>query len=468
MQPSITLTRHEKVLIMSALLLGSFITTLAETLLNNGLPIIMEETHVSQMSAQWLNTGYMLVAGMVMPMTSFFMHRFKLRNLFETTMTIFLAGTLIATFAPHFSLLLLGRLIQAIAVGINMPLVTNVLTVIFPPERRGLALGIAGIIINLGPAMGPTLSGIILEYYNWRMLFIILIPLTLLTLILAHIGVKNVLTPKDVSLDFLSCVLVMLGLALLLYGLGRLGTLGANGWITALILLVGVISLTVFVRRQLQLKQPLLEMRVFKSGRYNLGLIITLLTSAAIMSPELMLPLFNQEVIKTGSLVSGMVMIPSALAMAFLSPLAGNLYDKIGIKLTAVIGGILATVVTIPMIFYNSHTNVGYLTVLYALRCAGLILCYTPATVYAINALPQKHVVSGNTIIVTMVQVANSFGTAIAVGIQNIVQHHQVLHGTSNIAAAVSGYQWSFGSTLVITVIALVLIFAIKNNRASN
>lgn len=176
--------RNKKIILMMAtLLLWSFITTLAETLMNNGLPMIMEETHISQMNAQWLNTGYMLVAGMVMPLATFFMHRFPLRHLFTATMSIFLLGSLVATFAPNFLFLLIGRLVQAMVVGINMPLVTNVLTIIIPAKNRGLAIGIAGIIINLGPAIGPTLSGVILEFYSWRMLFIILLPFTVLTLI---------------------------------------------------------------------------------------------------------------------------------------------------------------------------------------------------------------------------------------------------------------------------------------------
>lgn len=145
--------RSKVILMMATLLLGSFITALAETLMNNGLPMIMEETHVSQMSAQWLNTGYMLVAGMIMPLAAFFMHRFPLKRLFTMTMGIFLIGTLISSFAPNFTFLLLGRLVQAIAVGINMPLVTNVLTITIPAKNRVLAIGIAGIIINLGPAI---------------------------------------------------------------------------------------------------------------------------------------------------------------------------------------------------------------------------------------------------------------------------------------------------------------------------
>lgn len=449
--------RSKVVLMMATLLLGSFITTLAETLMNNGLPMIMEETHVSQMSAQWLNTGYMLVAGMIMPLAAFFMHRFPLKRLFTMTMGIFLIGTLLSTFAPNFTFLLLGRLVQAIAVGINMPLVTNVLTIIIPAKNRGLAIGIAGIIINLGPAIGPTLSGVILEFYDWRMLFIVLLPFTILTLICTQFFVENVLEPMKISADFPSVLYAIIGLGSLLYSLGRLGESDSKGIYTALFALVGIAFIMIFIKRQFKIGKPLLDLRVFAYKQYRLGILITLLVSGAIMAPELMLPLFNQNILKVSPIISGEVMIPSALAMAVLSPFAGRLYDKMGIKKMAMIGALLGLITAVPMFFYNAQTSLVWLTLLYAIRCAGLILCYTPAQVYALNALPQESVVSGNTIIVTMVQVANSFCTALAVTTKNLVQDQT--------GSVISGYQWSFGTTILVTLLATLLIFGIKKQE---
>lgn len=458
--------KKEIILMMTALLLGSFITTLAETLLNNGLPMIMEETHVTQMSAQWLSTGYMLVAGMLMPLAAFFMHRFSLKNLFMSTMGIFLLGTIIAAVAPNFNLLLVGRLIQAIAVGINMPLVTNVLTIVIPAENRGLAIGVSGIIINLGPAIGPTLSGIILEHYTWRMLLIILISFTILAIIFTQLWVKSVIKPEKVSVDVLSALLIIFGLGALLYSLGRFGVKGSNLISTLIVAIIGIALITIFVKRQLKIKNPLLNLQVFSYSEYRLGAIITLLVSGATMAPELVLPLFNQEILKASPIVSGTVMIPSALAMAILSPLSGKLYDEYGIKRVSVIGGLMGLIAAIPMFFHDANTAIVWLTVLYAIRCAGLTLCYTPASVYALNALPQDSVVSGNTIIVTLVQVANSFCTAFAVATQNIVKSNALKHSSSTVAA-ISGYQWAFGTTILITLIACVLIFKIKDDKAT-
>jgi len=392
-----------------------------------------------------------------MPLAAFFMHRFPLKRLFTMTMGIFLIGTLISTFAPNFTFLLLGRLVQTIAVGINMPLVTNVLTIIIPAKNRGLAIGIAGIIINLGPAIGPTLSGVILEFYDWRMLFIVLLPFTILTLICTQFFVENVLEPKKISADFPSVLYAIIGLGSLLYSLGRLGESGSNGIYTALFAIVGIVFIMSFIKRQFKLEQPLLNLRAFAYKQYRLGILITLLVSGAIMASELMLPLFNQNILKVSPIISGEVMIPSALAMAFLSPFAGRLYDKMGIKKMTMIGALLGLITAVPMFFYNAQTSLGWLTLLYAIRCAGLILCYTPAQVYALNALPQESVVSGNTIIVTMVQVANSFCTALAVTTKNLVQDQT--------GSVISGYQWSLSTTILVTLLATLLIFGIKKQE---
>lgn len=458
------LTRRQIQLMMATLLLGSFITTLAETLMNNGIPMIMKETHVTQMDAQWLNTGYMLVAGMVMPLASYCLHRFPLKQLFTATMSSFLLGTLVAVFAPNYWVLLVGRLIQALAVGINMPLVTNVLTIIIPQEHRGLAIGIAGIIINLGPAIGPTLSGLILQFYNWRMLFIILLPITILTIICTQWWVHDVVKPQRIVIDSWSAWLAIFGLGSLLYALGRIGIAGSNFWLTIIIIVVGLVLMGIFVHRQLRITNPLLKLSVFKYGQYRLGMYITLLSSAAIMAPELMLPLFNQNVLKVSPIISGAVMIPSSLAMSILSPLAGRLYDDFGIKRVSLVGGVIGLAAALPMFFYNVNTTIALITILYAFRCAGLTLSYTPANVYALNALPQNAVVSGNTIITTLIQVANSFGTALAASTQNLVQVRAISRGLSTTIAMVKGYQWSFFTTIVISLLALLLTFRVGEN----
>ncbi len=185
------LTSRQKVRMVITLLCGSFITAFSETLLNNGLPTIMREVHIDEMTVQWLSTGYMLTAGVI---AAFLLKSIQLHKLFTITMSIFLLGTIIAACAQNFPVLLIGRLIEGIAVGVNMPLIPSVLSLVYPANKRGTVMGLAGIIVNLGPAAGPTVSGIIVDYFSWRMLFIALMPITIAVILATQFFVKNVVS----------------------------------------------------------------------------------------------------------------------------------------------------------------------------------------------------------------------------------------------------------------------------------
>ncbi|MCH3906325.1 MAG: DHA2 family efflux MFS transporter permease subunit [Lactobacillus sp.] len=457
------LTKRQKFWMVFTLLLGSFTTAFSETLLNNGLPTIMREVGVSEMIVQWLSTGYMLIAGMTMPLAAYLLNSFKLKHLFTATMSIFLLGTMIAACAPNFPILLLGRLIEGIAVGVNMPLIPSVLSLIFPANQRGTVMGLSGIIINIGPAIGPTISGIVVDHYSRRMLFIILIPVSLVIIIATQFAVKNVVRAKTDQLDWVSVFTATGGLGLLLYSLGRIGQTGRFSWQIGLMQVAGLIIVALFVRRQFKLDKPLLEMRVYQAPSFRLGALLALLNTSSLMATELMLPLFNQNILKVTPTVSGLMLIPSAVVMAIVSPIAGRLYDEIGIKKIAVIGMGLGLVATAPMIWYSAQTSAGTVTIMYALRCGALNLAYAPLTVYALNSLPKKYVVFGSTLIVNMNQIADAFANAMAATMQSLGKKSGLARGLSSLAANSLGYHWSFAAICVLNLLGFILVFWLHN-----
>ncbi|WP_295747114.1 DHA2 family efflux MFS transporter permease subunit [uncultured Limosilactobacillus sp.] len=465
MQKSIP--KANKFLMVLTLLCGSFITAFSETLLNNGLPTIMREVHVNEMTVQWLSTGYMLAAGITMPLAAYFTNSIKLKTLFTTTMSIFLVGTFFSAIATNFPLLLIGRLIAGIAVGINMPLIPNVLSLVFSPQHRGTVMGIAGIVINFGPAIGPIISGIIVDHYSWRMLFIILMPISTLVIIASQLFVKNIIPTQQLKLDLLSMMSAFLGLGLLLYELGRIGQTGYLDLLTIICLVIGSGLTVYFVKRQFKLTNPLLEMRVFQAPSYRLGVILALVSTASVMSTELMLPLFNQNVLKVSPTVSALIMLPSAIAMIIISPIAGRLYDQIGLKLVAFTGLGLGLITSIPMTSYTTATSFFFIALLYAIRCGGLNLAYPPITVYALNALPQRYVVFGNTIMVTLSQVASAFANAMAATAQALGQRRGIAHHLSLDVARLQGFHWSFWAITALNIIAFVFLIRAKNRSSS-
>lgn len=459
-------TTHPKGLMMTILLLGSFLTTLAETLLNNALPAIMAELSVSQMAAQWLSTGYFLVAGVTMPTAAYFTNRVKLRPLFCSIMAIFLVGLLISATAPNFTILLLGRLIQAISVGLSMPLVQNVLSLIFPVEKRGLVLGIAGVVISLGPAVGPTLSGIIVDHFSWRMLFIFLIPVAAVTLLLGWGFIQNLTPTRADQLDGWSVVLSTLGFGTLLYGFSNIGTGTVPGWAVLVALLVGGLIVAGFVRRQLRLDHPLLQLRVFRSPTFRRVSFVAFLAAVALMGPELIVPLYNQNIRGLDATTSGLTLLMGALLMAVISLLSGRLYDEFGIRQLVIFGLGGAVLASVPMLWFDAHTSVIWIAVIYALRISGLTFVYMPLSVLALNALPQTAVVDGSTIIVTVQQLATSLGTALLVATtawgQRLAQHW----GQVGASARAGGYHLAFGVILLVTAACLVGALTLKNRTS--
>lgn len=458
-----TFNKHQKFLMMAILLLGSFLTTLAETLLNNALPDIMAELHVAQTSAQWLSTGYFLVAGITMPTAAYFTNRVKLKPLFVSIMAIFLMGPIISATANSFIVLLIGRMIQAVSVGISMPLVQNVLTLIFPVEQRGFVLGIAGVVISLGPAVGPTLSGIIVDHFSWRMLFIFLIPIATLALILGLVCVKNLTPTRPDSLDVPSLLLSTFGFGTLLFGFSNIGTGAVSGWLVAGMLLVGLGLITGFVRRQLRLKQPLLELRVFLAPSFRRVVGLATLAAIALMGPELIVPLYNQNVRGLNATTSGLTLLLGAVLMAIISLVSGKLFDRFGIKKLATFGFGSAVLASVPMLWFDHQTSPLMIALIYAVRISGLTFVYMPLSVLGLNALPQKMVVAGSTIIVTVQQLATSLGTALLVATTSWGHQAGVRRGLSKEPATALGYQWAFIVMLVITAVCLAWSLGLKN-----
>lgn len=441
-----------------AILLGGFLSSLTETILNNALPTIMRELQVDQSTSQWLSTGYILIVGVMMPTAAYFISRFRLRSLFLTTLALFLGGTILAAVAPNFGWLLVGRLIQAISVGISMPLTQNVMTLVYPPEKRGTAMGMAAIVIILGPAIGPTLSGWIVDNYSWRMLFIALIPITVLVLVMSAFFVKNINQISAQRLDFPSLGLSTLGFGALLSGFSEIGASGRLNLVNGGLILVGVVVVGLFVWYQLSMAKPLLEMRVFKSASFTKTTVLAALTNIAMLGTELIVPLYLQKVRGTSAMAAGLMLLPGAITMAIMTPIAGRILDRYGIKRMAYTGFTVLTAATLPMLWFDQHTNLVWIMVLYAVRMTAIALVMMPVTTSGINALPNHLVFHGNTVCATFRQIASSLGTAGLVTIASVVSR-----GATTASALTTGYRTAFAAAMVTSLICLLLTVTLQN-----
>ncbi|MGR6898682.1 DHA2 family efflux MFS transporter permease subunit [Rummeliibacillus sp. TYF-LIM-RU47] len=404
---------------IAILFVGAFVSFLNNTLMNVALPTIMTDFDVTYSQVQWLSTGYMLVSGVLIPASAFFVVRFKNRHLFIAAMSIFTIGTIIAAAAPNFSVLIAGRMVQAAGSAAMSPLLMNVMLVSFPAEKRGSAMGIFGLVMIAAPAIGPTLSGYIVEHHSWRMLFEMIIPFAVLSLLFGIWKLKNVMDTRKVSLDYLSLVFSTIGFGGLLYGFSSAGD---KGWGDPLVygtITIGAIALIIFIFKQLRMEEPLLDLRIYKYPMFALASIISAVVSVAMFSGMILTPAYVQQVRGISPFHAGLMMLPGAIVMAFMSPITGKLFDKFGPRILAFIGLTITTVATYFLTKLEVDSSYTYIITVYTVRMFGMSMVMMPIMTNGLNSLPMLKNPHGTAINNTVQQVSGAIGTAILVTVMN-------------------------------------------------
>ncbi|MED4454757.1 DHA2 family efflux MFS transporter permease subunit [Metabacillus fastidiosus] len=455
------------------MILGAFLATLNQTIMSVATPELMIDFNISATTAQWLTTGYMLVNGILIPMTAYFMQRFTTRQLFQSSMWIFLAGTIVSALATNFPVLLTGRMIQAAGAGIIMPLLMNVILTLFPPEKRGAAMGMVGFAIIFAPAIGPTLAGYIMENYEWEMMFYGMIPLAVLVIICGHIYLKNVSEQIAAKIDILSVILSTLAFGTLLYGFSRAGSAGWSSNEVLASFFVGMISLGLFTWRQLISHNPLLDLRVFKYNMFSLTTIINISVTMVMYADMMLLPLYLQSARGYTAIESGLLLLPGALVMGFLMPVTGKLFDRYGAKWLSIIGLIITIATTVGFINLTDSTSYTYLVLMSTGRRIGMALLLMPIQTAGLNQLPSSLNAHGTAISNTIRQVAGAVGTSLLVTVMTDRTKTHLTNMMSTATSAVNQKQMILEATIEgindayvviigIAVIGLLLSFFIK------
>lgn len=446
--------------LLAVLLSGAFITILNQTLLATALPPIMRDLNVSESTVQWLQSIFMLVNGIMIPVTAFLIGKFTTRKLFLTAMSIFAAGTVIAAIAPSFQFLLIGRIFQGAGAGIMMPLLQTIMFLLFPIEQRGKAMGMYGLVIAFAPAIGPSLSGYLVDHFAWRSVFYVVIPITLLIIIAAYFLLKNVTKLTNPKMDSLSILLSTLGFGGLLYGFSVAGN---TGWLhlnVGISLFIGAIALVVFIRRQLHLEQPILEFRVFKYPIFSLATALGMIVFASMIAATVILPIFMQNLLGFNAFHSGLMLLPGAIVMGIMNPVSGSLFDKFGAKWLLRIGFAILAVTTFMFGNLSADTTFTYLAVLNAIRMIGISMVMMPSTTLGLNQLPNHLISHGTAMNNTFRQIAGAVGTAVLVAITITAATDDSISGAIqgvNVAFHVAGY---------IAVFGLLLSFVIRDPKA--
>lgn len=449
------MSERTKKLLLMVLIIGGFFSTLNQTLLNVALPDFMVTFQVDANTVQWLSTGFMLVNGICVPITAYLMKRFSTRQLFISSMSFLLIGSIVAASASNFGMLLTGRMIQAAGAGIIMPLMMTVIVYLFPVEQRGKMMGKIGFAIIFAPAIAPTLAGFLLDYFSWQWLFIFIIPFAAIVIVLAYKYMVHVTEPQQVKLDMLSVIYSTLGFGALLYGFSSAGGRGWSDIVVLTMIVGGLFFTTLFVMRQLTAKEPLLNLRVFKSNMYTMTSVINIAITVLMYADLILLPLYLQSGQGYSAFVAGLILLPGAIINALLSPTAGKLFDKFGAKPLFIAGTALIAVSMLGVIHITPETSMIYIIVRTIILRVGLACISMPLNTAALNALPRELASHGSAVNNTVRQLAGAIGTAVIVTIysQQLSNTHDV--GTlDSFAQAASG---TYVYMLVIAIISFVL-----------
>lgn len=422
--------------LLFVMILGAFIAVLNQTIMSVATPKLMIDFNISASTAQWLTTGYMLVNGVLIPITAFLMQRFTTRELFQTAMIVFLGGTIVSAAAPNFDILLVGRMIQAAGAGIIMPLLMTVILTVFPPEKRGAAMGLVGFAIIFAPAIGPTIAGYVLEHYPWRTLFYGMIPIAVIVIVVAFIYLKNVSERTYPKIDILSVILSTVGFGAVLYGFSSAGSKGWSSAEVVVCLVAGVVSLALFTWRQLISKNPLLDLRAFKYSMFSLTTIINIAVTMVMYADMMLLPLYLQNARGYTALESGLLMLPGALLMGVMMPVTGKLFDRFGAKWLSIIGMTITVVTTIGFVNLTDSTSYTYLVLMSTGRRFGMAMFLMPITTAGLNQLPARLNAHGTAIANTIKQVAGAIGTSLLV---TVMTTRATSHFIDMVAAGGSG-----------------------------
>ncbi|NLP82249.1 multidrug efflux MFS transporter [Microbacterium sp. CFH 90308] len=471
-----TLGREESRVIW-LLLAAAFVAILNETTMGVAIPHLIDDLGITALAAQWLTTAFMLTMAVVIPITGFLLRRFTTRTMYVAAMGLFSAGTLVAFLAPGFPVLLVARIVQASGTAIMMPLLMTTLMTVVPAAIRGRMMGRVSIVMSLAPAIGPTLAGALLGAFEWRWIFGVVLPIAVVALVVGARWIHNLGETTRAPIDVLSVILSALGFGGLVFGLSQLGggghgtsaeaaaaTATSNATLVAA-LAVGVISLGLFGWRQVLLQRKddaLLDLRVFRSANFSLSIAQMAIMSMAFFGAITVVPLYLQRVLEVNPLVTGLVVLPGALAMGLAGPVIGRIYDRWGTTVLLVPGAVITTAMLWFYTTFTAHTPVLLIAVAQTVLSFGLALSFTPLFTASLGSLQPRFYSYGSAVLGTVQQVAGAAGIALMFGVMSAASAAAAAGGAGEIAAEAAGTQAAFFVAAILALPLLVGAFLIR------
>lgn len=452
--------------VIAVLLISTFVVILNETIMSVALPVLLTDLEITASVGQWLTGGFLLTMSVVIPVTGFLIRRVSTRVLYGTAMALFSLGTLVAALAPGFPVLLVARVVQAGGTSIMLPLLMTTVMTLVPPARRGAIMGNISIVIAVAPAIGPTVSGVVLSLLGWRFMFWLVLPIALVTLVLGLRRIVDIGEPTHTRIDVLSVLLSVIGFGGLVYGLSSIGT-GGNGpavppWVS---FVLGGLGLIAFVLRQLQLQRTdraLLDLRTFAARTFTTSTVLMALMMATLLGTIVILPIYLQTVLRLDPLATGLILLPGGLLMGLLGPVVGRLYDRVGAR-ALLVPGTVATSLALWSTTLFTATSSGWLVLgFHLLLSAGLAFVFTPLFTAGLGAVPPHLYSYGSAIFSTLQQLAGAAGVALLVSVLSVRSAGLAAAGASVVEQTAGGVHTAFLVAACLSLVAVVGAFMVR------
>lgn len=452
---ALTQNRQQTTLVI-ILLVGAFLVVLNQMLVTPAFNAIMNEFAVSATTVQWLTSGYAMVEAIIIPLSAYLIGRFTTRRLYMTGLVVFIVGCLLCAWSPSFPVLMTGRVLQAACTGVVMPMTFTLILLVFPVEKRGMAMGFVSLVIGVAPVMGPVVAGVLIDSVGWHYMFVLMAGLMCILLIIAALFLRNYGEFNRITFDAPSVAFSTIGLFGVLYGLSTF-TSTDQYWLVALMMAVGIAFLVLFVRRQLKLEVPMLEFKICRSRDYVWGININILCNAAIVAFGVIAPLYIQAVRGYPATMSGLILLPGALVGSIMAPIAGRIFDKRGARRICIIGATLLVLGFGGLSF--SGTDSPHILIFLGLATItgfGQQCIINPVNTWGINTLDNSLIQHANAYSSTLGQVGSSFATALVVSLSALATH--IAPDATPIQQACLGDDIAFGAITVMYILVLIFI----------
>ena len=445
--------------VVRLLVMATFVVILNETVMINAIPRLMESLHITEQSAQWVSTAFMLTMAAVIPVTGWLLQRVTTRRAYALAMGTFLVGTVVSAVAPAFAVLLAGRIVQAAGTAVMMPLLMTTLMTVVPEQNRGKVMGNVTLAMSVAPALGPAVSGVILQAGSWRLLFVVVLPIAAGVTLFGLRKLENIGEQQASSIDWFSVCVASLGFGGLVYGLSLVGesdrrTLGIG------IAAAGIAAIAVFTLRQLRLQRdgtPLMDLRTLRYGTFTLSLALMAIGFLTMLGSMMLLPLYLQNVRSLSPLQTGLLVMPGGLAMGLLGPTVGKAFDRFGSRTLVLPGSIGIALALAGYTQISMATPYWQILGLHVLLMVSLAATFTPVFALGMGALPPHLYSHGSSILGTLQQVAAAFGTALMVTVMSSRTTSQIADGVAAVPAQVSGMKLGFGVAAALAVVTIAI-----------